>query len=256
MSNVVEIDSGVPHVALVEIRRGPFNYINMQLLRNLADILDSIDQQAQYRCTVLTTEGKAFCAGAELSSASEKEQMAKNTALFYEQALRIYGCKKPLIAAVHGAAVGAGLGLAVAADFRVTCAQARFVANFTRLGFHPGFGLSHTLPRLIGHQRASEMFFTGRRLGGEEAVRIGLADTLVHSDQVRTAALGLAREIAGSAPLAVMATRASLRGKLVDAVAQAMNVEVGHQTVHMATEDVAEGIKAMAERRDPVFRNR
>jgi enoyl-CoA hydratase/carnithine racemase len=161
-----------------------------------------------------------------------------------------------MVAAVHGAAVGAGLGLAVAADFRVTCAEARFVANFNRLGFHPGFGLSITLPRLVGAQQASMLFYTGRRIGGEEAVRIGLADMLVAADAVRTSALALAREIAVSAPIAVESTRATLRRGLADEVEEVNRHERAEQLKHYATEDFKEGVSAMADRREPVFKGR
>ncbi len=102
------------------------------------------------------------------------------------------------MAAVHGAAVGAGVGLAVMADFRVTCPEARFSTNFTRLGYHPGFGLTCTLPRLIGQQNAAMMMYTGRRLTGEEALEIGLADYCVPQDQVRSKAVEVATEIAQS----------------------------------------------------------
>lgn len=123
-----------------------------------------------------------------------------------------------LVAAVQGATVGAGLGLALVADFRVTCPEARFSANFNRLGFHPGFGLSITLPRLVGEQQAALLLYTGRRIDGHEAQRIGLADVLVPAEQLRDTALDLAAEIAISAPLAVESTRETLRLGLADKV--------------------------------------
>ena len=106
----------------------------------------------------------------------------------YMQAVRIFRAKKPIVAAVQGAAIGGGLGLAVSADFRVTCPEARFSANFTKLGFHPGFGLTVTLPELVGKNNAELMFYTSRRVTGEEATKMGLANVLVPQDQVRAAA--------------------------------------------------------------------
>lgn len=144
----------------------------------------------------------------------------------------------------------------MAADFRVTCAQARFSANFNRLGFHPGFGLSATLPRLVGMQQASLLFYTGRRIDGEEAVRIGLADALVQADEVRGSALEMARQIALSAPLAVESTRATLRQGWADEVTRANRHERALQKVQFATQDFKEGVRAMAQRRDPVFARR
>lgn len=163
---------------------------------------------------------------------------------------------KPVVAAVHGPAVGGGLGLSLVADFRVTCAEARFCANFTRLGFHPGFALTYTLPRLIGVQKAALMFYTGRRIGGEEAAAIGLADVLVAQDQVRSEALKLASEIAVSAPLAVVSTRTTLRVDLVEQARKAVAREGAEQSWQRQTEDFKEGIAAMAARRAPLFQGK
>ena len=142
------------------------------------------------------------------------------------------------------------------ADFRVACVEARFSANFNRLGFHPGFGLSLTLPRLIGEQQASLMFYTGRRIDGAAAQAMGLIDLLVDQPQVLAAALALAQEIATSAPLAVESTRATLREGLANAVLQANQRECAIQRSEFTTDDFREGVTAMAARRAPVFRGR
>ena len=110
----------------------------------------------------------------------------------YQQAVRLFRTKKPVVAAVQGAAVGGGLGLSLVADFRVASPDSRFTANFNRLGFHPGFGLSITLPRVVGPQKAALLFYTGRRIDGNEAHAIGLVDVLVPQDELRAAALSLA----------------------------------------------------------------
>ena len=174
----------------------------------------------------------------------------------YDEAVRLFSCTRPIVAAVQGPAVGGGLGLAMVADFRVACPEARFSANFNRLGFHPGFGLSVTLPRVIGMQKTSMMFYTGRRFGGEEAHSIGLVDVLVPRDQLRAEALKLAREIAISAPIAVQSTRATLRAGLADAVRDITAHEGAEQVKHFRTEDFKEGVAAMAERREPRFQGR
>jgi enoyl-CoA hydratase/carnithine racemase len=174
----------------------------------------------------------------------------------YIEGNRLFRTKKPIIAAVHGAAVGGGLGLAMVGDLRVTCPEARFCANFTRLGFHPGFGLTVTLPAVIGPSKAALMFYTSRRVSGEEAFAMGLADVLVPQDQVRSAALALAAEIAENAPLGLIATRATLRGDIAGRVRAATEHELAEQMRLRKTEDFKEGVKAMAERRVPVFTNR
>jgi len=168
----------------------------------------------------------------------------------------LFRAKKPVIAAVHGAAIGGGLGLALVADFRVTCTRARFAANFNRLGFHPGFGLTVTLPRLVGQRRAAWLFYTGRRICGDEAVAMGLADLLVGETEVRTRAQALAQEIAQSAPLAVQSTRATLRRGLVEKIEAATERELVEQQWQRATMDFREGVTASAERRPPNFQGR
>ena len=251
MKYIHTLDSQRDNVVLLEIRREPFNYVNLELISELADTLEVLDRASYCRCVVIAAQGRAFCAGADFSDGNSPDPTA-----LYTQAMRLYRTQKPMVAAVHGAAAGAGLGLAVTADFRVTCGEARFSASFNRLGFHPGFGLSVTLPRLVGAQQASLLFYTGRRISGEEAVKWGLADMLVSADQVRTGALDLAAEIATSAPLAVTSTRATLREGLADEIQRVNQHELHMQKIHYATEDFKEGVAAMAERRKPVFQGR
>src|SRR5262245_29875512 len=190
-------------VGTVEIRRPPNNFFDNALIAQIGDAFDAFDADENCRAIVLCAEGKAFCAGADFANrpatGASTEGSGKH---LYKEAVRLFRTKKPIVAAVHGPAVGGGLGLSLVADFRVTCKEARFSANFNRLGFHPGFGLTTTLPRLVGAQQAALMFYTGRRIPGDEAVRIGLAEMLVPLTEVRTAAQALALEIAQSAPLA------------------------------------------------------
>ena len=245
-------------VAVVELRRPPHNYFDIELIGALADVFEALDADARCRAIVLAAQGSAFCAGADLSkrSANPPQRSAHAINPLYGEAVRLFSCTKPVVAAVHGAAVGGGLGLALAADFRVSCAEARFSANFNRLGFHPGFGLSVTLPRVVGVQQAALLFYTGRRIDGQEAHRIGLADVLVAQDQVRQRAIELAAEIAVSAPIAVQATRATLRRGLVDQIRVAVAHESAQQNAQYQTEDFKEGIAAMAARRPPQFKGR
>ncbi|MFA5941095.1 MAG: enoyl-CoA hydratase/isomerase family protein [Sinimarinibacterium sp.] len=245
------------HVALLLFRNPPHNYATVGLLRLLADALDGLDQQPEVRAIVLASEGKAFCAGADLVSPNGFGAQGDDPLReFYDQALRIFACRKPIIAAVQGAAIGAGLGLAVAADFRVAAPEARFSANFTKLGFHPGFGLTSTLPRVIGQQRAAQVFLTAARYTAEQCAAWGLVDRMAGADTLRETALGFAGEIAENAPLALLATRATLRGNLLEQVRTALAHEHRQQLLLQPTEDFAEGIRAMAERRPGHFKGR
>jgi enoyl-CoA hydratase/carnithine racemase len=241
-------------VALLEIDRPPNNFVSVELMRDLADALDDVDGDGGLRATVLSAAGKAFCAGADLASPTGVGGSGMSSiGGLYEQAVRLFSAKKPIVAAVQGAAVGAGLGLALVADFRVVAPEARFSANFVKLGFHPGFGITHTLPRVVGMQKAQLMCLTGRRVKGEEALAWGLADELAPLAELPAAALALAREIAENAPLAVTATRATLRAGLAEAVKRQTAHELVEQTWLRATADFAEGVKSVNERRPGVF---
>ena len=246
------------YVAIVEIRRPPNNFFDFNLIRQIADTYELLDNDDACRAIVLCSEGKHFCAGADFSARESwgQEQLDAQAGNLYREAARVFRAQKPVIAAVQGAAIGGGLGLACSADHRVTCREARFSANFSRLAFHQGFGLSETLPRLIGPTQASLLLLTGRRVPGDDAHAMGLADELVPQADVRERAMALAQEIAASGPLAVRAIRATLRDGLADAVIAATEHELNQQSQLRLTEDFQEGVRAMAERRTPHFEGR
>jgi enoyl-CoA hydratase/carnithine racemase len=258
MSDIGVEKSG--HVALVEIRRPPHNFFDIPLIKEIAEAFESFDEDVNIRAIVLAAQGKAFCAGANFGDGSTLDGQGRRpnepgpgVAPLYVEGNRLFRTKKPIVAAVHGAAVGGGLGLAMVADFRVACPETRFCANFTRLGFHPGFGLTVTLPAVVGQTKAALMFYTSRRVTGEEAHAMGLADVLVPQQQVRDAAINLASEISENSPLGLVATRMTLRGDIADRVRKATDHELEEQTRLRKTEDFKEGVKAVFERRLPNF---
>ena len=253
------------HVATVEIDRPPHNFFDRDLIAQIADAYGELDENADCRAIVLAANGKSFCAGANFGSGQSddsgnreftEEGFRNTTGLLYREGVRLFGAKKPVVAAVQGAAIGGGLGLALTADFRVAAPEARFAANFAKLGIHPGFGLTVTLPNLVGLQAANLMFLTGRRIKGEEALELGMVDQLVPQQEVRSAALALAAEIAENAPLAVVSVRATMRQGLADEIAAATDHELAEQQWLRGTEDAEEGIRAVAERRAGNFQGR
>lgn len=246
------------HVALIEIHRPPHNYFDAQLIEDLADAFEAMDNDHDCRAIVLASEGKSFCAGANFSAPAPRadDEVAATTSRLYHNAVRLFACAKPIVAAIQGAAIGGGFGLALVADFRVVSPDARFGANFVKLGIHPGFGLTYTLPRIIGIQRASLLFYTGRRITGEEAVAWGLGDVLAEPDRLREEAMKLATEIAECAPLAVQSTRATMRRGLADAVRAQTDHEHAEQGLLFQTEDHREGVHAVSERRPGRFKGR
>ena len=243
------------HIATVEIQRGPNNFFDTDLIRSLADAFEALDQEAECRAIVLAAEGKHFCAGANFHSGQAERDLrdVPTGNPLYAEAVRLFACKKPVVGAIQGAAIGGGFGLALVPDFRVLCSETRFAANFVKLGFHPGFGLTYTLPRLIGWQRANIIFYTGRRITGEEAFAWGLGEVFTEQDNVRSAAIELAKEIAENAPLAVQSTRATMRAGIAAAVKAATDHEFKEQNWLQKTEDHKEGVRAVAERRPGNF---
>jgi len=241
------------YVAEVEIHRPPNNFFDHQLIKDLADCFEDLDNNPACRAIVLCSEGKHFCAGANFGSSARDDEQATRTAdtpnPLYTEAVRLFRSRKPVIAAVQGAAVGGGFGLAVMADFRVLCPDTRMTANFVKLGFTPGFGLTHTLKGLIGQQKTNLLFYTGRRITGETAFEWGLGEIFTETENVRKAATELALEIAENAPLAVMSVREQMRPGLAQAVKSATDIENSEQFRLQRTEDHKEGVKAVSERR-------
>jgi enoyl-CoA hydratase/carnithine racemase len=244
----------VGHVTVVELHRPPENFFDVDLIRTLADSLESLDADVECRSVVLCSEGKHFCAGARIDD-SDRDATTR-TGELYEHGLRLFATSVPIVAAVQGAAVGGGLGLALAADFRVASPESRFSCNFARLGFHHGFGLSVTLPAVVGTQRALELMYTGGQLKGDAAFAAGLCDRLAPADQLRSTAIELAQGIASSAPLAVREIRRTMRGTMLEDLRKATEIERGAQARLRATEDFREGTRAFAERRVAEFTGR
>jgi enoyl-CoA hydratase/carnithine racemase len=248
------------HVAVVEIQRGPNNFFDVQLINSLGDAFDALDADTECRASVLCAQGKHFCAGANFSDRTQQAERSTRREQdgnpLYSAAVRLFGTKKPIIGAINGSAVGGGFGLSLLPDFRIASPETRFTANFVKLGFHPGFGLTHTLPKLIGPQRANLMFYTGRRIDGETAYAWGLADVLTDQESLRDEAMKLAAEIAENAPLAVMSVRATMRAGLAAAVKAQTDHEFIEQHRLQQTEDHKEGVRAVAERRPGNFKGR
>lgn len=249
MGDYTRVEPVEGHIGLVVLSQPPNNFFSVGMIGEIADALEAFDADDDCRVVVLSAEGKHFCAGADFSRRDARD----DTGELYRMAVRLFRTRKPVIAAVQGAAIGGGLGVAMAADFRLVSPSARLSANFAQLGFHHGFGLSVTLPRVVGAQRAADLLFTGRRVAGDEAVTLGLADRLVDDAELSSAAVDYARSIASSAPLAVESIRATLRGDIADRVAEATEHELAEQLRLRATADFAEGVRATAERRPARF---
>jgi enoyl-CoA hydratase/carnithine racemase len=248
------VELGDDHVATLEFCRPPSNFFSVSLISQIADACDELAAGGRCRAIVLCSTGRVFCAGADFAGAHAIG--TPDGSHLYDHAVRLFQQPLPVVAAVQGAAIGGGLGLAMAADFRVAAPEARFAANFALLGIHHGFALSVTLPAAIGQQAAMDLLYTGRRVSGEEAHALGLADRLAPPGQAREHARALAVQIADSAPLAIRSIRATMRGQLADLARAAMARERAEQEQLMQTADWKEGLAAVTQRRPASFTGR
>lgn len=240
------------HIGVVELCRPPHNYFDVALLAAVADSISAFDSDPQIRVVVLAAQGRSFCAGANFAP-PPGDQRGFGGDQLYRHAERLFRTAKPIVAAVQGWAIGGGLGLAMAADFRVASPETKLAANFTAIGYHPGFGLTVTLPRVIGAQRAALLMATGRTVDGTQAAEMGLVDQLAPAAELREAAMAFAGELASVAPLALQATRATLRAGLADRVSEALANELAAQVRLRETHDFQEGVAARKDRRQPRF---
>jgi enoyl-CoA hydratase/carnithine racemase len=252
------VDGHVATVTLADPRRR--NAMTPALGEAFREAIERVRGDRSVRAVVVTGEGAAFSAGGDLEMLqglrAERFEHARRFMLdFYARYLHVTALEVPTVAAVHGAAIGAGLCLAMACDLMVVDVAAKLALNFVELGLHPGMGATYLTPRRVGAQRAAELLLTGRRFDGAEAVRMGMALEAVAADEVLPRARALAARIAANAPLAV---RALVRELGVDrtALQQALVAEASHQAESYASHDLGEGLAAAAARRTPVFEGR
>lgn len=212
---------------------------------------------ARLRCLVVTGTGACFSAGADFKSTVQRggDQRAPHERSYamYEPFLSLLDIAAPVVGALNGHAVGGGFGLALLCDLRIGARDAKYGANFVRLGLAPGMAISYLLPRLIGMARASELLLTGRLVDGLEAERLGILNHAVPAEAVLDEALALARTIAGNAPLAVRATKRAIQRGLDLQIRDAARLEAFAQAESLATGDAREGIAALLAKRPPNF---
>ncbi len=211
------------------------------------------------RVVVVTGEGSAFCAGGDLSwiesGGPDVNELRNKMLAFYRTWLSIRDLEIPIVAAVNGPAIGAGLCLALACDLRYAAPSARFGAPFAALGLHPGMAASYLLPEAVGLPRAREMLYTGKLYGAPEAAEIGLVNAVLPAETFRSDVLAIAEKMAAMAPIAMRLTKSALRHG-PRSYQEALEWEALAQPVTMATQDMLEGLKAQGERRRPIFTGR
>lgn len=213
------------------------------------------------RAVVVTGEGSAFCSGGNTSwIASEPDatidELRTRMLPFYRSWLSIRTLEVPTIAAINGAAIGAGLCLALACDLRYAAAGAKLGVPFVKLGMHAGMGGTHLLPEVVGEAHARDLLLTGRVVDAEEALRLGLVSRVLDPSSFHDEVLGIAAGIAATAPIASRLTKLALMDGGHADLEAALQWEAMAQPITLATEDLQEGIRASRDKRAPQFRGR
>lgn len=239
------------------------NALGDTLREDLLDALGKAGADPDVAVIVITGAGRGFCSGGDVKSMSERNE-AGQTAPIYEKfqpirdkcVLALRNCPKPIIAAVNGAAAGAGMNLALACDMRIASTAAKFSQAFVKRGLAPDWAGSWLLPRLVGTAKACELIFTGEAIDANEALRLGIVNAVAAPEALMTEAYKLARKVADNAPIAVqLSKRAIYHNEDVDLRA-GLEFETFAQNLCKETEDYKEGVKAFMEKRAPEFRGR
>src|SRR5687768_4843889 len=252
------------HVATLTLNRPErLNALGGTLREDLTGGLTRAIDDPQVRAIVITGAGKGFCAGGDVKAMQDANEAGRGRPLMERVApsrdrtvLLMRDSPKPLIAAVNGAAAGAGMNLALACDIRIASTAARFSQAFVRRGLHPDWGGTYFLPRAVGMARAAELIFTGDVIDAAEALRIGLVSRVVSPEELMPAAQELARKIAAGPPVAIRLAKRAIYKNAESDLRSALEFETFAQNACFDTEDAREGIRAFVDKRAPVFRGR
>ncbi|ETW08812.1 hypothetical protein H310_01321 [Aphanomyces invadans] len=216
------------------------------------------DRADEFRAIVLTGEGRAFSAGGDLDFLQKRasDTTSRNTVTmrkFYGRFLSLRSLPVPLIAALNGPAIGAGMCISLFADARVVAKDAKLGFTFVHLGLHPGMACTHYLPLLVGAERANHLLLSGKVISGQEAFELGLATKVVSKEDVVAEAVKLAEEMTSGSSIATRSLLQTLRLKQDQGLDMALHREASSQAVCYATPDYREGVDAIASKRKPVF---
>src|SRR5438067_6883324 len=247
---------------LVMNRADRLNALNTKLIMALCSAFTRISKDESVRVVVLTGAGRAFCAGGDLAqiaegrASSDSKELELLLATGMEVVVTMRTMPQPVIAAVNGAAAGAGTNLALAADIRIAAEEAMFGQNFAKVGLFPDFGGTYFLPQLVGPAKAAELFYSGDMIDAKTALQLGIVNRLVPGAQLEAEVRSLAQKIAQGPPLAIRAVKRNLFSSEKERLEKALEQEVQEQVRCYLSEDCQEGIRAFLEKRSPQFRGK
>ncbi len=232
------------------------NALTPELLNELRTVLEAAADDS-VRAVLLTGEGRGFCSGADLAATKLEGNAGEIVERVYNPVIRVLmGLQKPVVAAVNGVAAGAGMSLALACDVRLLSENAVFALGFSRIGLAMDASLSYTLPRLVGPARALELAYTGRKVGAEEALTLGLGERIMPEDGFAAAATDFARLLSEGPTQSYARIKAQVAASLANTLAAQLGLEARLQGEASRTQDFGEGVRAFTEKREPVFRGR
>jgi enoyl-CoA hydratase/carnithine racemase len=252
------------HIATITLNRPErLNALSPQMREELLVAVNASNSNDDVRVIVITGAGRGFCSGGDVKAMNERNESGAGTALEETMVpardaavLAMRDSRVPIIAAVNGAAAGAGMNIALACDIRIAADNAKFGQTFARRGLHPDWGGTYFLPRLVGMAKACELIFTGKMIDAAEALRLGIVTEVTAADALMPAVRALAAEIAAGPPIAIRLARRAMYRNADANLREALEYETFAQNLCRETEDSKEGVRAFVEKREPQFSGR